>query len=321
MIVWSTHALHPAVTARLAAVCDFRVTSTPTATMAEALDADILIVRAPVPAEYFAAAKNLRAAVRHGAGLDMIPMEAATAAGVVVANVPGANASTVAEYAVFAALALLRGFAEIDRTLRTQGWTDARAVTDRSRDLATRTLGIYGFGNIGQALHRLGAAFGMTVVAHTRRPATLPADVQPLSLDALCAASDVLVVCCPLTPETRGTINAARLAAMKPGAALINVARGPILDTPAVSAALQAHRICAALDVFDVQPLPADSLLWSLPNVIVTPHMAGITADSMLRMGQVTADEVMRLVAGHWPVNLCNPDVVPRVALSRAPPD
>lgn len=316
MIVYSTHALHPDVTARLRAVCDYRVGTTPTATMPEGLDADIIIVRAPVPAAYFTAATSLRAAVRHGAGLDMVPMEAATAAGVVVANVPGANAGTVAEYAIFAALSLLRRAPQIARAMEQHGWNAARAITDDSRDLSSRTLGIYGFGNIGQALHRLATAFGMTVTAHTRRPETLPADVTSLSLDALCAQSDIVVICCPLTPETRGSINAARLAAMKPGAALINVARGPVIDTPALINALKTRPIFAALDVFDEQPLPDDSPLWDLPNVLLTPHMAGITQDSMLRMGMGTVDEVIRLIHGHWPVNLCNPGVTPRVALT-----
>jgi len=316
MIVYSTHTLHSAVTARLRSICDYRVGTTPTATMAEGLEADIIIVRAPIPPEYFTAAPRLIAAVRHGAGLDMIPMEAATAAGVVVANVPGANASTVAEYAIFAALSLLRRAPQITAALRSTGWTAARNMTEESRDLATRTLGIYGFGNIGQALHRLGTAFGMTTAAHTRRPESLPADVTPLTLDALCAASDVLVICCPLTPETHGAINAARIGSMKPGSALINVARGPIIDTAALITALQTRPISAALDVFDTQPLPDDSPLWRLPNVMLTPHIAGITQDSMLRMGQGTADEVARLINGHWPVNLCNPGVVPRVPLT-----
>ena len=310
--IFSTHPLHPAVTARLAAAGDYRVASAPTAAaiMAEGLAAEVIVVRTDVPAAYFAQARGLRAAVRHGAGLDMIPMEAATAAGVVVANVPGANAGTVAEYAIFAALALARRFRRLDGTLRHAGWAAARALADDSHDLAGRTLGIMGFGNIGRALDRLGRAFGMAVAATTRRPESLPADVRALPLDALMAAADVLVICCPLTEATRGAIDARRIALMKPGALLVNVARGPIVDAGALMAALRENRLGgAALDVFEVQPLPADSPLWQVPNLILTPHVAGITEDSMRRMGEVTADEVLRILAGGLPLNFCNPAV------------
>ena len=313
-LIFSTNPLHPDATARLARVADYRVASQPSAAaiLDEGLAASVLIVRAPIPAEYFARAKALRAAVRHGAGLDMIPMDAATRAGVLVANVPGANALTVAEHAIFAAIGLLRQFRAVDAALRGSGWAAGRAFADLGGDLAGRRLGLLGFGNIGQALHRIATGFGMQVAATTRRPETLPAGVQALPLDDLVAGSDVLVLCCPLTDQTRGVISAARIARMKPGAVLINVSRGPIVDTEALIAALQARRIAgAALDVFDAQPLPRTSPLWALENVILTPHTAGITADSMLRMGSTVADEVIRVLAGGLPDNFCNPEVEP----------
>ena len=311
-MIFSTHPLHPAVTARLADGNDYRVASAPTAAaiLAEGMAAEVLIVRAPIPPAYFADAKGLRAAVRHGAGLDMIPLDAATAAGVLVANVPGVNAATVAEYAIFAAIALLRQFRAMDHALRSDGWAAGRAFADHGRDLAGRRLGIYGFGAVGRALHRMAQGFAMTVSACTRRPLALPQNVRAVDLDRLAAESDVLVLCCPLTTETRGSLNAARIALMPPGAVLVNVARGPVIDTVALIAALRAGRIAgAALDVFDTQPLPANSPLWSLPNVVLTPHMAGITEDSMLRMGQGAADETLRILAGDLPVNFCNPGV------------
>jgi D-3-phosphoglycerate dehydrogenase len=314
-LIFSTHQLHPEVTETLRAKGDYRVASSPTAAafLAEGTGAEVIVVRAPLPAEYFARAPGLRAAVRHGAGLDMIPMEAATAAGVLVANVPGVNASTVAEYAIFTAIALMRRFREIDARLRGgPGWAAARELADVSRDLGGRTLGIVGFGNIGQALNRLAQAFGMRVISATRRPQTLPAGVTALPLDALLAQADVVVLCCPLTDETRGLLNAPRIATMKPDAVVINVSRGPVIDTPALTAALQAgHLGGAALDVFDVQPLAPDSPLFALPNVILTPHMAGITVDSMLRMGRGTADEVLAILDNRLPLNFCNPEVEP----------
>ncbi|MGL6211459.1 MAG: NAD(P)-dependent oxidoreductase [Paracoccaceae bacterium] len=312
--IFSTHRLHPDVTKTLTAAGDYRVASQPSAAaiLDEGLAASVLIVRAPIPADYFARATSLRAAVRHGAGLDMIPIEAATSAGVLVANVPGANASTVAEHAIFAAIGLLRQFRAMDAALRGSGWNAGRAYSDLGGDLAGRSLGLFGFGNIGRALYRMANGFDMPVAATTRRPETLPAGVKALSLDDLAARSDVLVLCCPLTDQTRGAINSARIARMKPGAVLINVSRGPIVDTDALIAALQSRRIAgAALDVFDTQPLPRTSPLWALENVILTPHMAGITADSMLRMGNAAADEVIRVLSGALPVNFCNPEVEP----------
>jgi D-3-phosphoglycerate dehydrogenase len=137
-------------------------------------------------------------------------------------------------------------------------------------------------------------------------------DVQVLSLDQLAASADVLVICCPLTEATKGAISAAQIGLMKPGAVLINVARRPILDTPALTKALQSRCIAgAALDVFDSQPLPETSQLWALDNVILTPHMAGITQDSMLRMGNGAADEALRILNGALQVNFCNPQVEP----------
>ena len=314
-MIFSTHPLHPAVTERLSATGDYRVASAPTAAaiLAEGAAAEVLIVRAPVPPQYFSVAGQLRAAVRHGAGLDMIPVEAATAAGVLVANVPGANAATVAEHVIFAAIGLLRGFRAMDADLRSRGWAAGRAHADSGRDLGPRRLGIFGFGNIGRALHRMAQGFGMEVMACTRRPETLPDAVRAVSLDTLVAEADVLVLCCPLTQDTRGAISAARIARMKPGAVLINVSRGPVVDTAALVAALAGGQIAgAALDVFDDQPLPPDSPLWAMRTVILTPHMAGITEDSMLRMGQTAADEVFRILAGGLPQNLCNPAVEAR---------
>jgi D-3-phosphoglycerate dehydrogenase / 2-oxoglutarate reductase len=312
-IIFSTHPLHPDVSARIEAAGQYRVASSPTAAaiMAEGLDAAVLIVRANIPPEYFTSAPLLRGAVRHGAGLDMIPMQAANDTGVLVANVPGANAGTVAEHAIFAAIALRRQFRAMDIALRTQGWNAGRAYSDHGRDLSGTTLGVLGMGNIGRALTQMAqAGFGMKVISHTRRPERLPKGVRAVSLDDLVSQSDVLVLCCPLTEETRGVISATRIAMMHKGAVLINVARGPVVDTAALTAALQERRILgAALDVFDHQPLPESSPLYALDNVILTPHMAGVTQDSMLRVGTIAADEVIVILSNRLPHNFCNSEV------------
>ena len=310
-MIFSTHPLHPDVTARLAAAGSYVVATAPTAQaiMAEGLAAEVLIVRANIPPEYFVQARGLRAAVRHGAGLDMVPMQAATEAGVLVANVPGANAATVAEHALFAAMALRRQFRAMDIALREKGWAAGRAFADSGRELQGAVFGIVGMGNIGRNLTRIvQQGFGLQVISSTRRPETLPPGVMPVSTDDLAAKADIIVLCCPLTDATRGLMSAARIATMRPGAVLINVARGPVVDTAALIDALRQGQIGgAALDVFDTQPLPDDSPLWDIPNVILTPHMAGITAQSMLRMGQVSADETMRILANDLPLNFCNP--------------
>jgi D-3-phosphoglycerate dehydrogenase len=314
--IFSTHNIHPRAAELLAPAGELTVASAPTpeAILAQGTSADILIVRAPIPAQLFAAAPKLRAAVRHGTGLDMIPLDAATAAGVLVANVPAVNAATVAEHVIFVALALLRRFRLVDRDLRARGWEAGRAHADRGHELAGRRIGIVGMGNVGRAVFAIArGGFGMEVVAHTRNPATLPHGARASSLDALFAESDIVVLCCPLTPETTGLANRNRIGTMKPDALLINVSRGPVVDEAALVEALAAGRLGgAALDVFARQPLDAKSPLWSFDNVILTPHMAGITEESMQRMGEGAAREALRVLSGELPLNLRNPEAVAR---------
>ncbi|OHV67186.1 dehydrogenase [Mesorhizobium sp. LCM 4577] len=278
----------------------------------EARDADIVIVRAPLPPELFADASGLRAAIRHGAGLDMIPVEAATAAGVLVANVPAVNARSVAEHVMFVALALLRRFRMMDRDLRAKGWLAGREHANSTSELAGKTIGIVGLGAVGQAVGHIAAhGFDLNVVATTRSLRPAPERVGFLSIDALVEQSDIIVLCCPLTEETRGLISRERIARMKPNALLINVARGPVVDDEALIEALQKGRIGgAALDVFSTQPLPPNHPYFGFDNVIVTPHMAGITEESMMRMGVGAANEALLVLAGKLPVNLRNPEVV-----------
>lgn len=313
-LIFSTHPLHPRAAAMLANAGALVVASRPDADvlLREGQDADIVIVRAPLPEALFAAAPRLRAAIRHGAGLDMIPVEAATRAGVLVANVPAVNAVTVAEHVFLVTLALLRRFRQVDGDLRARGWAAGRAHADAGHDLSGRTLGIVGMGAVGRAVARIARhGFGLEVAAFTRTPASVPEGVRALDLDSLVATADVLVLCCPLTAETRGLIGAERLARVKPGALLVNVARGPVVDEAALVAALRSGRLAgAALDVFDTQPLPPDHPLLSIDTVILTPHMAGITEESMMRMGVGAAEEAMRVLAGDLPVNLRNPEAV-----------
>ena len=313
-VVFSTHPLHERAAALLKDHGKLIVaTAIDAVTLAdEARDADIVIVRANLPPVLFERARKLRAAIRHGAGLDMIPMEAATRTGVLVANVPGANARTVAEHAIWTSMALLRKFRRVDRDLRETGWLAGRAHAESGNDLSGRTIGIVGFGSIGRHIADIAAkGFGLEVIVNSRTPRDLPGHVRFASVDELVEASDIIVLCCPLTLETTGLIGRDRIARMKPHALLVNVSRGPVVEDAALIEALSAGRIGgAALDVFSTQPLPPDHPYFGFDNVIVTPHMAGITEESMMRMGIGAAQETIRVLSNELPINLRNPDVV-----------
>jgi D-3-phosphoglycerate dehydrogenase len=312
--ILSTHPLHPAAEAMLKAAGDLRVASAPDpeTLLREGSGAGIVVVRAPIPPAFFEDAPALRAAIRHGAGLDMVPMDAANRAGVLVANVPAVNASTVAEHVFLVTLALLRRFRLVDRELRQKGWAAGRGQSDGAADLGGRTMGIIGMGNVGKAIFRIAKfGFGLEVVATSRSPKSVPDGARFLPVDDLVAMADIVVLCCPLTSETTGLLNAGRIGRMKPGAILVNVARGPVIDDAALIEALGEGRIGgAALDVFATQPLPLDHPYFGFDNVIVTPHLAGLTNESMLRMGTGAASEVLRVLKGELPVNLRNPEVV-----------
>jgi D-3-phosphoglycerate dehydrogenase len=315
--ILSTHTLHPRATETLSGAGDLVIAPALDAETLtrEASVADIVIVRAPLPPALFEAAHKLRAAIRHGAGLDMIPVEAATKAGVLVANVPGVNARSVAEHVFFVTMALLRRFRMMDGDLRTGGWLAGRTHAEQTGELAGRTIGIVGMGNVGRAVMRIARdGFGLKVLVNSRsRPSDLPDGVDVLSIDDVIAESDVVVLCCPLTPETTGLLSRERIGRMKPGALIVNVSRGPVINDDALIEALRdGHIGGAALDVFVTQPLPADHPYFSFTNVIVTPHMAGITEESMMRMGKGAAEEAIRVLSNRLPVNLCNPDVLER---------
>jgi D-3-phosphoglycerate dehydrogenase / 2-oxoglutarate reductase len=315
-VIFTTHPLHRRAAEMLAGAGELVVASAvDTETLArEGREAEIIIVRAPLPVSLFENPSRLRAAIRHGAGLDMIPVEAATRAGVLVANVPGANARTVAEHVFMVTLALLRRFRKMDRDLRSAGWNVGREHSYEMSDLAGRTVGIIGMGNVGTEVVRIARhGFGLEVIANTRRRESLPEGVSFASVDELVTQADVIVLCCPLTLETTGLISSERIARMKPDALLINVSRGPVVDDAALISALRERRIGgAALDVFGTQPLPPDHPYFGFDNLILTPHLAGITEESMMRMGVGAAAEALRVLTGELPLNLCNPEVVAR---------
>lgn len=309
-VVLSTIALHPDGAARVAQFAQLRVAPDTSAETLRACarDVDGIIVRSKLPDDICAHAPRLKALVRHGVGLDFIPVAQATAAGIAVANLPGSNAQAVAEYCFAALLSLRRPLAAIGQTMRETAWGSARGLADHALELGDSTLGIVGVGTIGKRVARIASGFGMTVLGASSRPHSLPG-VRDVALDTLFAESDAIVLCCALTDKTKGLASAARIGCMRPGAVLINVSRGAVVDTPALLGALHAGRIGgAALDVYDEQPLPQSSPLWQAPNLLLTPHVAGITATSLRNMSVGAAEEMQRILAGDTPLNLVNPE-------------
>lgn len=304
--------MDPAGAALLAEVADIVVAPSQSA---ESLygaigDADLLVVRSQLPADLFDRPNRLVGVVRHGTGLDLIPVDSATAHGIPVANVPGANAQAVVEHVIGSFLALSRRFETLDATLRRSGWATARALTGTATELSGKTVGIVGVGAIGGALARAcQAAFGMRVLGYQPHGA-VPDGVEPVSLDELFAQSDFISLNCPLTPETRHLVNEARLRRMKKTAVLVNAARGAVIDDVALAAALHGGWLKgAAVDVFAEQPLRTDHPFLQLTNIILTPHAAALTDESSRKMGVGAAQQVLQLLRGERPEFLVNPEI------------
>jgi (S)-sulfolactate dehydrogenase len=234
-------------------------------------------------------------------GLDNIDVPACAARDVLVIPATGANALAVAEYVIGVAMVLLRGTYFATADVAAGKWP--RAALSSGREIAGKTLGIVGFGGIGRLTGKLGRALGMRVIGFDAELA--PGDAvwrddgaEPRTLDALLAQSDVLTLHVPLLPATRNLIDARRIAAMKTGAILVNTARGGVVDEAALAAALSSGRLGgAALDVFEQEPLPAGSPLAGCPNLILTPHIAGVTTESNERVSSMIADKVIEALA------------------------
>jgi D-3-phosphoglycerate dehydrogenase len=276
-----------------------------------AADADGAIIRSKLPDDIFQAAPSLRAVTIHGTGTDLVPLASANERGVLVANLPGANAQSVAEYCVMAMLMLARNIVAITTAIRTQPWDEARRLATQARELEGMTLGIVGVGGIGARLAKIcRTGLGMNVLGHQRRLDRLPPEARGAGLPELLARSDFVVIACPLTPETHHLFDEARLAAMQASAWLINVGRGPVVDEAALVHALHDRRIAGAmLDVYEHYRISAGHPLFALNNVILTPHLAGSTRESRARTSVRAADETLRMLAGERPVNLVNPEV------------
>jgi D-3-phosphoglycerate dehydrogenase len=246
----------------------------------------------------------------HGTGTDLVPIAAANARGALVANLPGINAQSVAEYCVMAMLMLARNVLSITRSLGEGSWDSARALGAEARELAGMTVGIVGVGQIGTRVARIcHHGLNMRVLGHQRRLENLPAEARPAELDWLLAESEFVIVSCPLTAETRHLFDEKRIGTMKRTAWLINVGRGAVVKEAALIAALREKRIAGAmLDVYENYRLAPGHPLFSLDNVILTPHLSAVTKESRARASVAAAHEMLRILAGEKPLNLVNPE-------------
>lgn len=308
--VLATNALHPDGDALIAPHARLLVApDTADDTLRKlAREVDGIIVRAKLPDDIFEYAPRLKGAVRHGVGLDFIPVEAATAKGIAVANLPGCNTRSVAEYVFAALMQLRRPLGTADAVLRGTGWNAARPLSEGFSEIGGSTLGIIGVGTIGKAIAAIGSGFGMRVIGASRSKGRMPAGVEEVDLDALFQEADAIVLSCALTAETKGLVDARRIGLMKRRAVLINVARGPVVVTQALLEALKQGAIAgAALDVHDVQPLAPDNPVFTVPNLLLTPHIAAITATSSRFMSVGSVEEMLLILRGQDPKNLANP--------------
>ncbi len=272
----------------------------PDALKAGLQQADVLVVSGLWRNELIAAAPRLRFIQSVSAGTDQYDKPALAAAGIRLASAQGANERAVAEHAIALILALTRQIHLARDNQSAKHWRPM--IGDRSRredELGGKTMVIVGLGRIGLRLAALAGAFGLRVIGVRRQPAPvsgIAAIVRPDQLHEALAEADIVALTCPLTPETQGLIGAAALAALKPSALLINVARGRVVDEAALLAALNGGRLAGAgLDCFHDEPLPPDSPFWALPQVIVTPHSAGETRAYETNIVDLLVDNLGRL--------------------------
>jgi D-3-phosphoglycerate dehydrogenase len=288
------------------------------ATLAARLpQADGLIIRTiPVRRETIAACPRLRVVARHGVGYDLIDVPALTARGIPLTITPEANAGSVAEHAMMLMLTLARRTIPYDANMRMPVWGGQAALP--TFDLAGKTVLVVGFGRIGSRVARLCAAFGMRVLV--RDPKVAKGTIRGLGFEAVddaadaAADADIVTLHLPSSAETRGLVDAAFMARMRPGAVLVNTARGNIVDQAALELALRAgHLAGAGLDVFEEEPVTTSIPLLTAPNLVMTPHVAASTGEGLRRMAMDSAAAVLAAFDGRLdPDIVVNPEVLPR---------
>lgn len=292
--------------------------STPESLVGNIQGADgILVQYAQITADVMDAAPGLRAIGRYGVGVDTVDIDAATARGIAVTNVPDYGTEAVSDHAIGLAVSLARGIPLLDRSLRA-GTYDVNLAKPLF-GMRDRVFGVLGMGLIGTATARKAAGLGYKVIGYDS--STAPGDrkngIEAVSFEELIERSQVLSVHVPLTDETRGLIGAKELAAMREDVVVINTARGGIIDTDALVVALRDGTILGAgIDCHEQEPLPADHPITALDNVVLTPHAAWYTEQSYAELKRRTLEGVADVLAGRRPRNLVNPEVLehPRFA-------
>jgi D-3-phosphoglycerate dehydrogenase len=280
--------------------------------VADALDDiaryDAVIVRvAPIDEAVIDRADRLKVIAKHGAGLDNVDIEAASDRGIVVCNTPGANARSVAEHAVALLFAVRRNLRTADRHVRAGEWDRSKFT---GHELTGDTLGLFGFGAIAREVSDLAHGMGQTVLTYDPY---VPDDEVPMrvervtELSELFARSDAVSIHAPLTPETHHAVSADELAALGEGHVLINTSRGPIVDEAALLDALETGALGGAgLDTFEEEPPGADHPLYGRDDVLLTPHIGGVTDESLARMSQRAAANVRDVYEGELPKSTVN---------------
>jgi len=298
---------------------DVRVASDPSvATVMKEIRgvAGVVVRTAPFPGEIIEAADALKVIGRHGVGVDNIDVKAATEKGIVVVYTPNANATSVAEHTITAIGALAKRAVSYDRATREGRWEIRNSY--KAVDLDGKILGLVGIGRIGSMVaRRAAAAYNMKVIAFDPyiRPET--ADRLGVSIlarmDDVFGQADVVSLHTPLTPETRGLVNEAKLRLMKPTSFLINFSRGEVVDEKALCMALRSGVIAAAaIDVYDPEPPLRDNPLFALENILLSPHSAALTEECVIRMATGAAEGIVDVLSGKKPQYIVNPDVYHR---------
>lgn len=261
-----------------------------------------------------AVAPRLKVVARIGVGYDTVDIPACSARRIPVMVTNGMNDLAVAQHAMMLLLAVAHRTVDADRAVKAGGWMPPEGP--RMVELAGRRALVVGYGRIGTrvAAFMRGFAMRVSVFDPAFHPARIAADgnIPARDLHAALAEADVVSLHCPLTPETRHLMNASAFAALKPGAILVNTARGPVVDEAALIAALEAGRLMGAgLDVFEVEPTTQGNRLFALPNVVVSPHAAGSTAESLERMARQAAQNLLDALDGHPdPAMMVNPEIL-----------
>lgn len=270
----------------------------------EKVDAVLLRGSKPFTAKVLAAASDLKIIAKNGAGVDSVDLAEATQRGITVAVAAGGNAQAVAEHAVALMLALTRNLNTLDARVKQGGWEGTSWL---GRDFRGSVVGIVGFGSIGQHTAHLAKALGADVLVYSATRQDAGEFKLEKNFDAFLAQLDILSLHCPLTEQTKGMISTRELDLLKQGALLINTARGPVVDEAALIDALKSgHLGGAGLDTFEVEPIQPSNPLLSMPQVILTPHVAGVTRNAAKRVATLTAQNIIDTLAGkklparHW---------------------